>query len=92
VSTELAHVGYGNFVPRHRVRAVFSLATTPVQRLLRQAKDEGVSLDLTSGRRTRAIAILDDGRVLLLGLTSRELAKRGLPSEPGGPTPRKRAR
>jgi len=89
VPTELTHVGYGNFVPRDRVRTVFGLGTTPVQRLIRQAKDEGVSLDLTNGRRTRAIAILDDGRVLLLGLTSRELAKRGLPVDPDSLKPRK---
>ena len=89
MAIDLAHVGYGNFLTRDRVRAVFSLATAPVQRLIRQAKDGGVALDLTSGRRTRCIAILDTGSVVLLGLRARELAKRGLPVDPDSLKPRK---
>jgi regulator of extracellular matrix RemA (YlzA/DUF370 family) len=86
--TDLAPVGYGNFLVRKRVQAVFSLAAAPVQRLIRQAKDEGISLDLTNGRRTRSVAILDTGRVALLGLRPRELAKRGLPVDPDSLKPR----
>jgi len=89
MATDLAHVGYGNFLARDRVRAVFSLATAPVQRLIRQAKDEGICLDLTNGRRTGSVAILDTGRVVLLGLSARELAKRGLPVDPDSLKPRK---
>jgi regulator of extracellular matrix RemA (YlzA/DUF370 family) len=50
-----------------------------VQRLIREAKEEGVALDVTSGRRTRAVATLDSGVIVLLGLSTRELGSRGLP-------------
>jgi hypothetical protein len=76
---ELVRAGYGNFVPRDRVLGVVSPTTAPVQRLIRQAKDEGLAIDISAGRRTRSVAILDNGEILLIGLTVRELGKRGLP-------------
>jgi len=76
---QLARVGYGNFVPLDRVLGVMSPALAPVQRLIRHARDEGLVIDITAGRRTRSVAVLDSGDILLLGLTLRELGKRGLP-------------
>ena len=76
---ELIRVGYGNFVAGERVLRVLSPAPAPVQRLIRHAKDEGLAIDVTAGRRTRAVALLDTGEILLLGLTPRELTRRGLP-------------
>jgi regulator of extracellular matrix RemA (YlzA/DUF370 family) len=91
--TELVRVGYGNYVPRERVTAVLSPVPAPVQRLVRHAKDEKLVIDMTAGRRTRSVAIMDDGTVALLGLTTRELGKRGLPLTAGGVARRrKRAR
>lgn len=78
-SSELVSVGYGNYVPLQRVSTVLSPLPAAVQRFVRQGKDEGMVIDLTAGRRTRAVAIMDSGGIMLLGLTMRELGKRGLP-------------
>jgi hypothetical protein len=88
---QLVRVGYGNFVPQDRVLGVMSPALAPVQRLIRHARDEGLVIDMTAGRRTRAVALLDSGGILLLGLTQRELGKRGLPVSSTRPRQRKRA-
>jgi extracellular matrix regulatory protein A len=69
---------------------VVSPAAAPVQRMIRHARDEGLVIDLTAGRRTRSVAILKSGEILLLGLTQRELGSRGLPLET--PVRRRRAR
>jgi regulator of extracellular matrix RemA (YlzA/DUF370 family) len=89
---ELVRVGYGNFVPGGRVETVLSPTAAPVQRLIRHARDEGLVIDLTAGRRTRAIALLDSGKLLLLGLTPKELGTRGLPIDSRRPRRRTRAR
>ena len=78
--TTLAHVGFGNFLPVGRVVRVFSPSPTHVQRLIREAREEGIIIDVTSGRRTRSVAVLDTGRVVLLGLTVKKLGGRGLPT------------
>ena len=75
----LVRVGFGNFVARARVLSVLSSAPAPVQRLIRHAREEGLVIDMTAGRRTRAVAVLDSGNIFLLGLTQRELGTRGLP-------------
>ena len=87
---DLVRVGYGNFVPRERVLGVLSPESAPVQRLIRHAKDEGLVIDMTAGRRTRSVGVLDSGDILLMGLSQRELGKRGLPLS--GVSPRRRAR
>ncbi len=87
----LVRVGYGNFVPRDRVLSVMSSALAPVQRLIRHGRTKGLVIDMSAGRPTRAVAVLDSGDILLLGLTQRELGKRGLPVSPAGPRRRKRA-
>jgi regulator of extracellular matrix RemA (YlzA/DUF370 family) len=63
-----------------------------MQRFIREAKDAGIVIDVTSGRRTRAVAMLNDGHVVLLGLSLKELAKRGLPDGAGSKRRRKRTR
>jgi regulator of extracellular matrix RemA (YlzA/DUF370 family) len=92
VPSELAHVGYGNFLIVDRIQAVLPPTAAPVQRLIREAREESVVIDVTSGRRTRAVAVLDTGKVVLLGLSLKELAKRGLPTGAGSRRRRKRAR
>jgi regulator of extracellular matrix RemA (YlzA/DUF370 family) len=61
------------------VVSVLSPAAAPVQRLIRHAREEGLVIDMTAGRRTRSVAILNSGDLLLLGLSQRELGARGLP-------------
>jgi regulator of extracellular matrix RemA (YlzA/DUF370 family) len=58
---------------------VVSSEAFEVQRLIREAKEQGRAIDMTTGRRPRAVATLDTGQVALLGLTVKELGRRGLP-------------
>jgi regulator of extracellular matrix RemA (YlzA/DUF370 family) len=71
---------------------VFSPSSAPVQRLIREAKEGGIVVDITSGRKTRAVALLDSGGIVLLGLSVKELGSRGLPTAAGSRRRRKRAR
>jgi regulator of extracellular matrix RemA (YlzA/DUF370 family) len=89
---DLVRVGYGNFVSGERVARVLSPSAAPVQRLIRHARDEGAVIDMTAGRRTRAVAVLDGGKILLLGLTAKELGARGLPQASGSRRRRPRSR
>jgi regulator of extracellular matrix RemA (YlzA/DUF370 family) len=92
VPSQLAHVGYGNFLSLARVVTVVPPASAPVQRLIREAKEAGIVIDVSTGRRTRAVALLDSGTIVLLGLSVKELGSRGLPTGTSGKRRRKRAR
>ena len=61
----LISIGLGNFVPYERISAIVAPDSAPVKRIVQEAKDKGVCIDATYGRRTRAVLVLDNGQVVL---------------------------
>ncbi|MEE8422508.1 MAG: DUF370 domain-containing protein [Dehalococcoidia bacterium] len=73
---ELIHVGFDHFLALNRVVAVAAPGSAPIKRMVQQAKQERRSIDLTSGRRTKAVVRLDDGEVALIAITPETFAGR----------------
>ena len=69
MQTELIHVGFENHLALNRVLAIATPSAAPVKRLIQRGKDEQRIIDLTSGRRTKAVAVLDNDWVALLAIT-----------------------
>ena len=61
-------VGFGNMVCVDRIVAIVSPDSSPVKRLVQDAKDSSCAIDVTCGRRTRAVLVLDSGHVILSAL------------------------
>ena len=76
MSTELIHVGFDHFLALNRVIAVAAPGSAPIKRLVQQAKKERRSINLTSGRRTKAVVSMDDGEVALIAITPETFAGR----------------
>lgn len=70
------HVGFGNVVCANRIEAVLVPLSASARRLCKAAKDSRVFLDLTAGRTTKALILLDDGKVYGCALTPRTIAQR----------------
>ena len=66
----------GDYVNPARVLAVVGIDSSPVQKLMRAAKAEGLVIDATHGRRTRSVIVLGTGHVLLSILAPETLAAR----------------
>lgn len=62
------NIGLGNFVSAERVVAIISPESAPIKRLVQEAKDKGMAIDSTYGRRTRGVIIMDSGQVILSSL------------------------
>lgn len=62
---KLVHVGFGNMVVAERVVAVISPSSAPIKRLKEEAREAGLLVDVTQGRKTRAILIMDSRHVVL---------------------------
>ncbi|MBQ7010361.1 MAG: DUF370 domain-containing protein [Clostridia bacterium] len=58
-------IGYGNVVASDRVVALVSPDSAPVKRLVQDARDAGRVIDVTCGRRTRAVIVTDSEHVIL---------------------------
>ena len=61
----LLHVGFGNAVMIRRILAVVNPGSAPVRKLKEEARMEKKIIDVTEGRRTRSILILDSGHLML---------------------------
>ena len=70
------NIGFGNMVAVDRIVALVSPDSAPVKRLIQDAKDEGRTIDVTCGRRTRAVIITDSEHVILSAIQSETISNR----------------
>ena len=70
----LINVGFGNSVNKDRIISVVSPETAPIKRLVQDAKDQSRVIDVTCGRKTRAVIITDSDHVILSALKCETLA------------------
>ena len=73
---KMINLGFQNMVNAARVVALVSPDSAPVKRLIQDAKDSGCAIDVTCGRRTRAVLVLDSGHVILSALQTDTVSAR----------------
>lgn len=73
---QLINIGFGNIVSASRIIAIVSPESAPIKRIVQEAKDEGMAVDATYGRRTRAVIIMDSGHVVLSAVQPETVAGR----------------
>ncbi len=64
----LVNIGFGNMISVNRMIAVVSPDSAPIKRIISDARDRGMLIDATYGRRTRAVIICDSGHTVLSAL------------------------
>lgn len=62
---KLINIGFGNIVAANRIVAIVSPESAPIKRLITEARDRGMLIDATYGRRTRAVIVTDSQHVVL---------------------------
>lgn len=73
---KLINIGFGNMLSSDRLLAIVSPDSAPIKRLVQEAKDRGMLIDATYGRRTRAIVIMDTDHVVLSSVQPETIAGR----------------
>jgi len=74
----LLNVGYGNYVSIQKLVTILSADSSPVKRVVQEAKDKGILIDATYGRRTRSVLIMDSGHVVLSAIQPDTMSHRFL--------------
>ena len=70
------NVGFGNMVAADRVVELANPDSAPIKRLIQDSKDDGRAIDVTCGRRTRAVIITDSEHVILSAIQTETIANR----------------
>jgi len=73
---KLINIGFGNMVSANRLIAIVSPESAPIKRIVQEARDKGVLIDATYGRRTRAVLITDSDHVVLSAVQPETVANR----------------
>jgi regulator of extracellular matrix RemA (YlzA/DUF370 family) len=76
MSIEPVHIGFGNILAMNRVIAIVSPNSAPIKRTIQEGRDKGLLIDMTNGRRTKAVIITDSGHIILGALAPETIAGR----------------
>jgi extracellular matrix regulatory protein A len=73
---KLVHVGFGNMVVADRIVAIINPSSSPIKRLKEEAREAGLLVDVTQGRKTRAILVMDSRHVVLSAIQPETITSR----------------
>ncbi|MFW6280593.1 MAG: extracellular matrix/biofilm regulator RemA [Halanaerobium sp.] len=76
MEVNLINIGFGNIVAANRVIAVVSPESAPIKRIIQEARERGMLIDATYGRRTRAVIITDSDHVVLSAIQPETVSHR----------------
>ena len=73
---KLINIGFGNMVAGNRLLAVVSPDSAPIKRVIQEARDRGMLIDASYGRKTKAVLLMDTDHVILSAITPAQITER----------------
>lgn len=73
---KLINIGFGNMVSAGRLLAVVSPDSAPIKRVIQEARDRGMLIDASYGRKTRSVLLMDTDHVILSAITPAMVTER----------------
>lgn len=72
----LINIGYGNMISSSRIVAIVSPDAAPIKRMVQDARDRGILIDASCGRKTKAVIITDSSHIVLSAVQPETVAHR----------------
>lgn len=73
---KLINIGFGNMVAASRLLAVVSPDSAPIKRVVQEARDRGMLIDASYGRKTKSVLLMDTDHVILSAITPTMVTER----------------
>lgn len=73
---KLINIGFGSMVAAQRVLAIMEPDSAPIKRVVQEARDRGMLVDASYGRKTKSVMLMDTDHVILSALTPEALSAR----------------
>jgi regulator of extracellular matrix RemA (YlzA/DUF370 family) len=70
------NIGFGNMVSVNRIVAIAAPDSAPIKRLVQDAKEDNRVIDVSCGRRTRAVIITDSEHVIWSAIQAETITNR----------------
>lgn len=75
---KLINIGFGNLVAAGRILAVVSPDSAPIKRVIQEARDRGMLIDASYGRKTRSVLLMDTDHVILSAIAPEAISERSM--------------
>lgn len=73
---KLINIGFGNFVSDLRIVSIVAPDSAPVKRLVQEARESGMLIDATFGRKTKCVLVMDSSHVILSALSPQNIVQK----------------
>ena len=73
---KLINIGFGSLVAAGRLLSVLAPDSAPIKRVIQEARDRGMLIDASYGRKTKAVILMDTDHVILSALTPEQIYAR----------------
>lgn len=73
---KLINIGFGSMVAAGRVLAVVAPDSAPIKRVVQEARDRGMLIDASYGRKTKTVILMDTDHVILSAVSTEAIAAR----------------
>lgn len=76
MAADFLHVGFSGYVDANSIIAVLSPDSAPVRRMIREAEGQNRVINMTYGRKTKAVIVHESGHVTLAALQPETIINR----------------
>ena len=73
---KLINIGFGSLIAAGRVLSILEPDSAPIKRVVQEARERGMLIDASYGRKTKAVILMDTDHVILSAMTPDTLAAR----------------
>lgn len=73
---KLINIGFGSMIAANRILAIVEPDSAPIKRVVQEARDRGMLIDASYGRKTKSVILMDTDHVILSALTPEMLSSR----------------
>ena len=73
---KLISIGFGSTVCAERILAVIAPESAPIKRLIQEARERGMLIDASFGRKTKSVLLMDTDHVIIASVSPEILSAR----------------
>jgi len=72
----LINIGFGSLIAAGRVLSILEPDSAPIKRVVQEARERGMLIDASYGRKTKSVILMDTDHVILSAMTTETLSAR----------------
>ena len=73
---QLINIGFSNMISASGLFSVVGPESAPIKRMVQEARERGMLIDATYGRKTASVLIMDSDHIVLSAVSTEKLAEK----------------